>query len=63
MLSGSMPTMSQFSDLPGSAVIAEGDTLESLANRYRLSLAQLLRANPCLAPDDFVPGVTVKLPQ
>ena len=49
--------------LPGSAVIAEGDTLESLANRYRLSLAQLLRANPCLAPDDFVPGVTIKLPQ
>lgn len=49
--------------LPGSAVLGEGDTLESVANRYRLSVAQLLRANPCLAPDDFVKGTTVKLPQ
>ena len=49
--------------LPGSAVVGEGENLESLAHRYRLSVAQVLRANPCLAPDDFVPGVTVKLPQ
>ncbi len=49
--------------LPGSAVIAKGDTLESLAAKYRLSVAQLLRANPCLAPDDFTEGTTVKLPQ
>jgi len=49
--------------LPGSAVIQEGDTLEKLAERYRLSVGQILRANPCLAPDDFVSGVTVKLPQ
>ena len=49
--------------LPGSVVMAEGDTLESVANEYRLSVAQLLRANPCLAPDDFVAGTTVKLPQ
>lgn len=49
--------------LPGSVVMAAGDTLDSLATRYRLSVAQLLRANPCLAPDDFVQGTTVKLPQ
>ena len=49
--------------LPGSVVMAAGDTLESLASRYRLSVGQLLRANPCLAPDDFVQGTTVKLPQ
>ena len=49
--------------LPGSVVMAEGDTLTSLAAKYRLSVAQLLRANPCLAPDDFTPGATVKLPQ
>lgn len=49
--------------LPGSVVMAAGDTLESLAGKYRLSVAQLLRANPCLAPDDFTEGTTVKLPQ
>ncbi|MBQ9197165.1 MAG: LysM peptidoglycan-binding domain-containing protein [Clostridia bacterium] len=49
--------------LPGSVVMAAGDTLDSLASRYRLSVGQLLRANPCLAPDDFVQGTTVKLPQ
>lgn len=49
--------------LPGSATLGEGETLETLATRFRLSVAQLLRANPCLAPDDFVKGTTVKLPQ
>ena len=49
--------------LPGSVVLAAGDTLESTATRFNLSVAQLLRANPCLAPNDFVPGATVKLPQ
>ena len=49
--------------LPGSVVIGAEDTLEGLAARYRLSVAQLLRANPCLAPDDFTAGTTVKLPQ
>lgn len=49
--------------LPGSIVMTAGDTLESLAAKYRLSVGQILRANPCLAPDDFVQGTTVKLPQ
>ncbi|MBQ7455516.1 MAG: LysM peptidoglycan-binding domain-containing protein [Clostridia bacterium] len=49
--------------LPGSVVLGAGETLESTAQRFGLSVAQLLRANPCLAPGDFAAGVTVKLPQ
>lgn len=49
--------------LPGSVVLCAGDTLESVAGRFGLSVAQLLRANPCLAPQDFTEGTTVKLPQ
>ena len=49
--------------LPASVVLGEGETLESLSVRFNLPVATLLRANPCLAPDDFAQGVTVKLPQ
>ena len=49
--------------LPATVTLAEGDTLEKAAARYRLSVSQLLRANPCLAPDDFTAGTVVKLPQ
>lgn len=49
--------------LPSSIVMTEGETLESVAVRFNLPVASLLRANPCLAPDDFAAGVTVKLPQ
>ena len=49
--------------LPASVVLGEGETLESLSMRFNLPVATLLRANPCLAPDDFSQGVTVKLPQ
>ena len=35
------------------------DTLESVALRENLSVGALLRLNPCLAPGDFVAGVTV----
>lgn len=38
------------------------DTLESAALRLNTSLAALLRANPCLAPGDFVPGRCIFLP-
>ena len=58
-----VPSLNLPCALPGSAVMAQGDTLESLAAKYRLSVAQVLRANPCLAPDDFTEGTTVKLPQ
>lgn len=49
--------------LPASVVLGENETLESLSMRFNLPVATLLRANPCLAPDDFTQGVTVKLPQ
>ncbi|MBQ4551858.1 MAG: LysM peptidoglycan-binding domain-containing protein [Clostridia bacterium] len=49
--------------LPSSIVMRDGETLSSIAVTYNLPVAQLLRANPCLAPDDFTVGTTVKLPQ
>ncbi len=39
------------------------DTLESTALRLNTSLSALLRANPCLAPGDFVPGRCVWVPE
>lgn len=49
--------------LPRSVTLCPEDTLERVALRYNLSVGALLRANPCLAPADFVPGVSVVLPQ
>lgn len=49
--------------LPRSVTLCAEDTLERVALRYNLSVGALLRANPCLAPADFVPGVSVVLPQ
>ena len=39
------------------------DTLEGLALRYNVSVGALLRANPCLAPADFVAGACIALPE
>ena len=39
------------------------DTLESVALRLNVSLSALLRANPCLAPSEFVPGMCITVPQ
>lgn len=50
-------------DVPQTVVLAQGQTLETTATAYNLSVADLLRANPCLAPSDFVEGTTVRLPQ
>ncbi len=49
--------------LPATVTLAEGDTLQSLAQKYNVSVAALLQANPCLAPRDFQSGVTVRLPE
>ena len=49
--------------LPASIVLGDGDTLESVAMRYNVPIASLLRVNPCLAPQDFTAGVTVRLPE
>lgn len=48
--------------LPREVTLQNGDTLESLAVTYNLPIASLLRANPCLAPEDFTAGTSVKLP-
>ncbi|MBR4360119.1 MAG: LysM peptidoglycan-binding domain-containing protein [Clostridia bacterium] len=49
--------------LPASIVLGENDTLESVAMRYNVPIAELLRVNPCLAPRDFTAGATVRLPE
>lgn len=43
--------------------LKSGDTLTSAAQKNNVSVAALLRANPCLAPNDFCAGVTIRLPQ
>ena len=50
-------------ELPRNVTLGAEETLESLALKYNLSMSSLLRANPCLAPADFVEGVCVTLPQ
>ena len=49
--------------LPETYTLLAGETLESVAMRYNLPVASLLRCNPCLAPQDFEEGVTVVLPR
>ena len=48
--------------LPASIVLGDNDTLESVAMVYNVPIASLLRVNPCLAPEDFRAGATVRLP-
>lgn len=48
--------------LPASVVLGDGDTLEKVAVRYNVPIASLLRVNPCLAPEDFTAGATIRLP-
>ena len=48
---------------PETYTLAATETLEAVAMRFNLPVASLLRANPCLAPQDFEGGVTVILPR
>ena len=50
-------------DRPETYTLAATETLEAVAMRFNLPVASLLRANPCLAPQDFEGGVTVILPR
>ena len=43
--------------------VKRGDSFYLIARRLGVPLRDLMNANPCLAPDDFSQGVTVKLPQ
>lgn len=42
--------------------VEEGGNLEALALMLDVSVAALLRANPCLAPSDFKGGTVISLP-
>ena len=48
---------------PPTYTLQREDTIESTALRLNTSLAALLRANPCLAPSDFVAGQCIYIPQ
>lgn len=43
-------------------VLGEQDTLRSVAMTNRLSVGDVLKANPCIPPKDFTPGTVIKLP-
>lgn len=43
-------------------VVGEIDSLNSIAMANRVTVADLLKANPCIAPEDFTPGTVIKLP-
>ena len=58
-----IPEINIACSLPSSVTLGENESLASVAVRYNLPIAAVLRANPCLAPDDFMQGVTVMLPQ
>lgn len=49
--------------LPETYTLLVGETLESVAMRFNLPVASLLRVNPCFAPQDFEPGATIVLPR
>jgi len=57
-----VPDVNQPCPLPASYILKEYDTLETVAAMFNLSIASLLRANPCLAPSDFLPCVCINLP-
>ncbi len=58
-----VPDINQPCPLPATYILKETDTLESVAAKFNVSVASLLRANPCLAPSDFLPCVCISLPQ
>lgn len=43
--------------------LQQEDTIDSVALRLNVSLSALLRANPCLSPSDFMPGMCINVPQ
>ena len=47
---------------PSTYTLRQEDTLESVSLQWNVSVGALLRANPCLAPTDFAPGVCITLP-
>ena len=58
-----VPTENVPCDVPETYTMGAGETLESLAVKFGLPVARLLRSNPCLAPQDFEAGTVVVLPR
>ena len=58
-----LPTENVPCDVPETYTMGTGETLESLAVKFGLPVARLLRSNPCLAPQDFEAGTVVVLPR
>lgn len=58
-----VPTENVPCDVPETYTMGTGETLESLAVKFGLPVARLLRCNPCLAPQDFEAGTVVVLPR
>lgn len=58
-----IPTENVPCTLPDTYTLQPTETLEAVAVNFNLPVAAILRANPCLAPQDFEPGVTVVLPR
>ncbi len=58
-----VPDINQACPLPATYILKENDTLETVAAKFNVSIASLLRANPCLAPADFLPCVCISLPR
>jgi len=44
-------------------VLGSGDTLSTIASRFRTTIAAILATNPTLAPTDFVAGRIICLPE
>ncbi|MDD3334716.1 MAG: LysM peptidoglycan-binding domain-containing protein [Eubacteriales bacterium] len=58
-----VPTENVPCTLPDTYTLTQSETLEAVAVQFNLPVASILRANPCLAPQDFEAGVTVVLPR
>ena len=58
-----VPTENVPCNVPETYAMGTGETLESLAVKFGLPVARLLRCNPCLAPQDFEAGTVVVLPR
>ncbi len=50
-------------DIPTTYTLGVAENLEAVAVQFNLPISSILRANPCLAPQDFETGVTVVIPR
>ena len=58
-----IPTENTPCPVAATVTLKAGESLESLAQSCGVSVAALLRANPCLAPADFRQGAVIRLPE